>query len=195
MPRSETEHYFREIFGGFSMVEMKVLLVLHDRKGEIRSEGDLQRLTNLDHQAVAHTVRKFRDEGLLPQGLRRFHPADLVLTEKGDEAWFDSLVALTRALQDGKLEWSSLTDKLVRQMRSLVAVLDPKLNVRLEKDLAGSSLTKLRQDARGVVGQLPQTQAFDALKHTFDRHIRGKPLDYKKAGAQANVALIETGGN
>jgi len=201
MPRGETEHYFRDIFGGFSLVEMKVLLVLYQRKGQIRTEGDLRRLTSLDHQAVAHAVSKFREQGLLPRGLPRFHSGEFVLTENGDKSWFDAEVALTRALQDGKLAVSSLTDKTFRQLRSLVSVgvpvtpeLDPELSDRLERDLAGTSLTKLRQDARDAVRQLPRSPASEALKKTFYRYIRGKGIDYKRAGAQANMALIETNG-
>ena len=43
MPRGDTERYFRDIFGGFSLVEVKLLLILANRKGTIRTEGDLRR--------------------------------------------------------------------------------------------------------------------------------------------------------
>jgi len=202
MPRGDTERYFRDIFGGFSLVEVKLLLILANRKGTIRTEGDLRRLASLDHQAVKHAVWKFRDQGFMPLGLPRFHSGEFVLTEKGDKAWFDSQVAVTRAIQDGKLAESSLTEKIVRQLRSLVAVgvlvdpeLDPELLDRLERDLAGSSLNKLRRDTREAVSQLPTSPAYEALKRTFYRYIRGKGIDYKRAGAQANLALIETNGD
>ena len=113
------------------------------------------------------------------------------------------LVSFTRALQDGKLDFQSLTAELADQLWSivaaLVAVLDPKLKFkelkdRVERDLEGSSLSKLRRDAREVVSQLPETPAFDALKDALDRYVRGKGLDYKRAGALGNMALIEPNG-